>query len=248
MITLAKFDGKLEVFYTIQGEGRNIGLPVIFIRTSFCSLHCSWCDAWYTFNFVGTKFINVQYPKVDRLSHQVKMTADEVFDLVVKTNPECRSIVLTGGEPLLQQKELVPLVRKLSEKGYHIEVETSGTIVQKLDFSMYIDQYNCSPKLENSGNPLKLRIVHEALKQLSTLLWNKTWFKFVIMSEADLDEVLSLTEQYHIQPDRVFLMPEGVNGDILREKAGELVEVCKKYGFRFTPRLQIELYGMKPGT
>lgn len=246
MITMAKFGGKLEIFHTIQGEGRNIGLPVVFVRTSFCTLHCRWCDAWYTWNFIGTKFTDCDFPKVDRLAYQAKMTADEIFDKIVEVAPTCKSIVLTGGEPLLQQASLLPLLRKLKENGYFIEVETSGTIVPESDFDGCVDQYNCSPKLENSGNPLKLRRVSEALQKLSNL--QKTWFKFVIVSDKDLDEVLELVSQFHIAHDRVFIMPEGVSEEKLRSKALELVEVCKKHGFRFTPRLQIELYGMKPGT
>jgi organic radical activating enzyme len=155
---------------------------------------------------------------------------------------------LTGGEPLLQQKELLPLVKRLREDGYLIEVETSGTIVPDFHFSSHIEQYNCSPKLENSGNPLKIRRVFDALSTFSKVQWRKTWFKFVIVSNDDLNEVLELVTQYHILPNRVVLMPEGVSEEKLRSKALELVEICKKYGFRFTPRLQIELYGMKPGT
>lgn len=248
MITVSTFADRVEIFYTIQGEGRNIGLPVIFVRTSFCNLACSWCDAWYTWNFEGTKFENCQFPKVNRKSHQVRMTADEIIAQIKKTSSHCKRIVLTGGEPLLQQKELIPLLRKLKEDDYRIEVETNGTIIPDRRFDAYVSQYNCSPKLENSGNSLKLRRVDDALTAFANRLWLKTWFKFVVTSDEDLTEVFKIVSEYGIVHDKVFLMPEGTNEEILKARALSVVEVCKEHGFRFTPRLQIELYGMKPGT
>jgi len=243
MITLAKFGGQVEIFLTIQGEGRNIGMPAVFVRTSYCNLHCGYCDAFYTFNFIGTKFPQ-NFPKVNRLEHQVRMTPEQVYDEVRKFT--CKNVVLTGGEPLLQQKQLIPLVQMLREGGYWIEVETNGTLIPEFDFDKYVHQYNCSPKLENSGNPLSLRFVDEALRWFSKQGHRKTWFKFVVATPMDLHEVLELVQGYHLY--QVFLMPEGTTKEDTAEKSKWLVEVCKEHSFRFTPRLQIELYGMKPGT
>ena len=238
---VATFDSKLEIFHTLQGEGRNSGMPAIFLRLSNCNLFCRFCDAYYTFNWEGTKW-EQDFPKVKKGDHQVNMMSEDI--MIEFKKYDCKNIVLTGGEPLLQQKELVKLLKGLKEEQYHVEIETNGTMVPTEEFFELIDQINCSPKLENSNNPKSLREREKALTALSAS--PKTDFKFVIANSKDLEEVLYLIEKYKMK--NIWLMPMGIDSETLNKTAKWLAEVCKEKGFRLTGRMQIDLYGNKPGT
>ncbi len=96
-----------EIFKSIQGESTFAGLPCIFVRLTGCNLRCSWCDSEYT--FTGGR----------------KMTLDEVEAEVQRLAP-VRLVEITGGEPLLQEREVVPLMERLLANGYAVLLETSG--------------------------------------------------------------------------------------------------------------------------
>src|SRR5271165_2058052 len=152
-----------------QGEGKSSGKNMMFIRLAGCNLACVWCDTPYTWNWIGTKFIHPE--KFDPKKETTMLTPIEIFDQVKNLSPETKAIILSGGEPMLQQKNLIPLLTLLKNNGYWIEVETNGTIEPKDDFITLIDQFNCSPKLTNSGpdNPLKKREKADALTKISSL-------------------------------------------------------------------------------
>jgi organic radical activating enzyme len=240
MLKLAKLNGKPEIFYTIQGEGVSSGIPAIFIRLSLCNLQCVWCDTPYTWLWTNMphNFAKPFDPKEEIL----KVTENEIFT-IVKDYPQCKTVVITGGEPLLQQQALISLCRLL--EGYRIEVETNGTIVPE-EIDEYVTQYNVSPKLANSGNTVKQREVWRALDWFNHSY--KAWFKFVVENKQDLGEVLSLMEKYHISPNKIILMPQGITEAELRSKEQWLQQICKDQGLRFCTRLQILLYGSKKGT
>ena len=106
-------------------------------------------------------------------------------------------------------------------------------------------QFNISPKLENSGNSLQERekeFVYKFFREKSTVI-----FKFVIDTKKDLEEVLEIYSKYHLKAEQIYLMPEGIDSNILKEKTKWLVEKCKKYNFNFTPRIQIDIWGNKRG-
>ena len=98
----------VELFKSIQGEGRNQGKPAVFIRLAGCNLNCSWCDTPHSHD-VGEETDN-----------------DEIVRWVEDSG--CKEICITGGEPLLQIQELRVLLARLSRLGYSIEIETNGTI------------------------------------------------------------------------------------------------------------------------
>ena len=247
VIKIAKPGAKPEIFYSIQGEGKNLGQPSIFVRTSLCNLHCVWCDTDYTWNWKNTRFVhnNDQLPAYQKFDMDEVIANMEVEAVAQKVRSfSCKNIVLTGGEPLLQQEELVELMNQLGPD-YWFEVETNGTIVPEPSFDQRVNQYNVSPKLENSGNPRKLREKAPAYTFFANS--EKAHFKYVLASDEDLEEVLELLEAYQIPPSHVYLMPEGINANILKERQEWVVDICKAYGFHFTSRMHILIYGNKRG-
>jgi 7-carboxy-7-deazaguanine synthase len=97
-----------EIYKSLQGESTYAGLPCVFVRLTGCNLRCSWCDTEYS--FYGGK----------------KMTPEQVFDEVEDLSPTGGLVEITGGEPMLQERELVPLMQRLVDSGYKVLLETSG--------------------------------------------------------------------------------------------------------------------------
>lgn len=250
LLKLARLNGEPEIFHSIQGEGRSIGVPSVFVRTSLCNLHCIWCDTDYTWNWEGTRFRHVgdadpAYRKFRMDEWIAECDVQEIADKI--SSFRCKNIILTGGEPMMQQERLSDLMQVLKEyiRGARFETETNGTIVPSTEFDALIDQYNVSPKLSNSNNPKKLREKPEALRFFAES--PKATFKFVLSDANDLREVLSMIEAYHIDPDKVWLMPEGTSHEALAQRREWLVDICKEYGFRFSDRLHVQIWGSKKG-
>jgi 7-carboxy-7-deazaguanine synthase len=250
MIKLAKLNGAPEIFYTIQGEGKNLGKPSVFIRLSLCNLYCTWCDTDYTWNWKGTSFAHNYdalpgYVKYEKESLMILCAAEDIARQALSHG--CKSIVITGGEPMVQKKDLVELLRiiKQSEPKAHIEFETNGTLTPGAELDALADQYNVSVKLANSKVTKEERIVTEAIRFFARS--PKSNFKFVIDTEADLQEVIALQNEFEIAADKIMLMPQGVNAQSLNDKTKWIVELCKQHGFSFTDRLHIQIYGNKKG-
>lgn len=250
LLKLARLNGQPEIFYSIQGEGKSTGIPSVFVRTALCNLHCIWCDTDYTWNWVGTRFPHVndadpEYRKFSKKDWISPCSIPSVVEMV--TAFPCKNVILTGGEPMIQQAALVALMADLREisKEFRFEVETNGTLTPNPDFDLAIDQYNVSPKLENSANPRRLREKPSALRFFSAS--PKANFKFVIAEKEDLAEVLMLIKSYRITPEKVWLMPEGTHAADLAKRREWLVEICKQHGFRYSDRLHVQIWGAKKG-
>jgi 7-carboxy-7-deazaguanine synthase len=250
LLKLARLHAQPEIFYSIQGEGKSTGIPSVFVRTSLCNLHCIWCDTDYTWNWVGTRFPHVNdanpgYKKFSKKDWIAECSVAEVAKSVAAF--PCKNIILTGGEPMLQQPGLVALMELLrtASSDYRFEVETNGTLSPSPEFDAAIDQYNVSPKLENSANPRKLREKPTALRFFARS--PKANFKFVIAEKIDLEEVLTMVETYGIAPEKAWLMPEGTSAKMLAQRRLWLVEICKAYGFRYSDRLHVQIWGAKKG-
>ena len=218
-----------ELFYSIQGEGSLVGVPSVFIRTSGCSLRCAWCDTPYT---------SWQPEGAD-------LTLGQIVD-EVKAHP-ARHVVVTGGEPMIAP-EIIALTERLRGLGLHITIETAGTVFQLVA----CDLMSISPKLANStpNGPWaaqhdRLRIQPEVLLELMGRYPYQ--LKFVIEKPGDLDEVRTLIGALEADRSRVILMPEGTDRNRLCERAVWLAEICKQEGFRFSPRLHVELWGNRRG-
>jgi len=217
---------------TVQGEGKNAGKPVAFLRLSGCNLHCIWCDTPFTWNWRGTDFAHPE--KFERSEEEHKMSIENIFATLQKT--KMRHLIVSGGEPLIQHKELAKLFLELKAHGWFLEVETNGTIYPNNDaFWCLVDQVNCSPKLSNAGDPFKLRIKDEALKKLSKN--PKVNFKFVIQTEEDWKEAESLIDGYGMVEVR--LMPECRTPEELHEKEVWLKDLAHRHGVLYCTRLSI---------
>lgn len=242
---LARLAEGPEIFFSLQGEGKNLGAPSVFVRTSRCNLHCSWCDTPYTWNWSGTSFEHDGGQKFEPREQTLELAVPEVVAWVRRW--PCRRLVLTGGEPMLQARECSELVRALRaiEPAYAVEIETNGTLVPPDDFDAVVDQYTVSPKLENSGIERSLRWRHEALAFFAAS--PKSVFKFVVAGRDDVAQVGELGRRHQIEPDRIYLMPRASSREALSELAPEVAEVCLAYGYRFSDRLHIHLFGNRPG-
>ena len=227
-----------------------MGTPAVFVRTSLCNLHCIWCDTDYTWNWTNTRFPHQNdarpgYRKFDKQQWITPQPITAVAELVAAY--PCRNVILTGGEPMLQQPALEELMQALRhiDPTYRFEVETNGTLMPQPGFEAAVDQFNVSPKLENSNNSRKLRekpAVYQFFAQHP-----KAHFKFVVAEKTDLEEVLDLIRRYHIAAEKIWLMPEGSSRQALTRRRRWLVEVCKTYGFRYTDRLHVQIWGSKKG-
>lgn len=225
-----------EIFYSIQGEGELTGVPSVFVRTSGCNLRCVWCDTPYaSWNPEGGD-----------------MTIEQIIAEVEK-HP-CQHVVLTGGEPMIA-KEIRDLAKRLKQSGKHITIETAGTVAPD---GISCDLASISPKLANSTPPESKanawRAKHDALRLQPEVIQNwlgqyHTQVKFVVQGELDLAEIDDLLKKLpKLKPEQVLLMPEGIDSKVLKERGQSVANICKSRGFRFCPRLHVELYGNKRGT
>jgi 7-carboxy-7-deazaguanine synthase len=215
-----------ETFTSIQGEGMLAGVPSFFIRTSGCNLRCAWCDTPYT----------SWQPEGRRRSVRALVEEATVAGL--------RHVVVTGGEPLLQ-RELADLTRALASNGHHITVETAGTLAPEFDCHLL----SVSPKTSNSDPEGTARDRHRAIRSsieaLQRLLFRhpEHQLKFVVQGEGDVEEILTLVGRLRAVRDRVLLMPEGRSAGEVAARGPAVARLCLDHGFRYSPRLHLELFG-----
>lgn len=217
-----------EVFYSIQGEGINAGKPAVFLRLANCNLKCTWCDTKYSWD----------WSLYDRKKEITEIPVGELYTKLAEY--DCNHLVITGGEPLLQQSKLNDLLHLWD--GY-VEIETNGTIIP--EFNVKGIMYNVSPKLSNSKNNPKLMENPKAYRYFNWI--DDSVFKFVISDEEDLGEVRELIEKYELRTEKILLMPEARTPKELKQRSDWIIDICKDNGFRFSPRLQVQVYGTKRG-
>lgn len=228
-----------EIFPAVQGEGKSQGKEVVFLRTSLCNLSCSYCDTPYTWNWKGTKFAHPD--KYDYETEVHPMDTDTVVQKIKSFG--IKAVVVSGGEPFLQQKDLVPVLQQLRSEGFWIEIETNGTVLPRPEFVQLLDQINCSPKLSNSGDPVHLRLREKVLKALVET--NKTNFKFVITLRRTAVEALFLARKYGMK--EVYFMPEGRTRVEIESATEYVKEFAKQYKVNFTTRQHILDFDNKRG-
>lgn len=234
-----------------QGEGASLGAPSIFLRLAGCNLTCNFCDSKYTWdwkNFDKDKEVR-SMPVVDVASEIIKIDGAQlmppnaafVFNRIglnVNMIPRVH-LIITGGEPLLQQDGIVDLLKIFSGK-FYFEIETAGTIAPKQDLIQRVDQWNVSPKLSSSGNRFDDAIKSQALLQFSNL--RSSYFKFVVAdTEKDFLEIDGLVKGYGMK--NVYIMPEGMDAETILQRSREIAPLAVARGYHFTTRLHTLLYG-----
>ena len=249
-----------ELFASLQGEGVLAGQPSTFVRTSGCNLRCWFCDSYHTSWEPTGAWLDV-----DEI---VASVADRTAD----------HVVVTGGEPLIHD-DVADLLSALDDRGYHLTVETNGTIVPPADTP--IDLASVSPKLASSTptadrppagvEPSESAVgddeidrwseTHEAERidrdALATLVDRyETQLKFVVTGPDDLPEIESLVadvrarldDSARLPDDRVLLMPEGQTRERLAETRRVVADLALEHGYRYTPRLHVDLWNDAPET
>lgn len=223
---------------TIQGEGPSSGTLAMFVRLRRCPLACYWCDTKYTWDKTSPGF------SVFR-----EMTCEEIWK-EIKGNTRPELVVITGGEPLIWQRQLQPLIRMIAYGAKDVEIETSGVIAPALYFGLeekYV-RFNVSPKLKSSGNEKRKRINPPALEVFSRMSWRGVArFKFVVTTEEDFREIEKLMLEYFINPTSIWVMPEGSTAYKQYSVLTQILNLAIKYDFNFTTRLHTLAWGNQRG-
>lgn len=243
MLTLATTTpGEPEIFASLQGEGPSIGRPVAFVRLSRCNLACTWCDTAYTWRFEGDNRPHRDGLTFERKANQIVLEEAEVAARIMALGQD--RLVITGGEPLLQGAALARMVALLD--GMTVEIETNGTVAPHPALDPLVSQYNVSPKLSHSGNPVDSAQIPERL--VEWIQKPQAWFKFVVATPDDVAEVIELIAAHSLPRERVFVMPEGTDSETLRTSERWLAPLALQQGLRLTDRMHIHLYGDTRGT
>lgn len=225
-----------EVFHSIQGEGLLAGTPSVFVRTSGCNLRCWFCDTPYSsWEPEGEKF-----------------SPEEILSQVLAI--DCRHVVITGGEPLLWPS-LIGLVQGLRQAGRHVTLETAGTLDVP---ELVCDLASISPKLSSSTPHTRedgrFALMHEQARwkpEIVTRLMQRQphQLKFVAHEPADIAEIDAMLSQLpKTDPDRILLMPQGTTPEEIATRSPWVAKACLQRGWRYGPRLHIDLYGNTRGT
>lgn len=228
-----------ELFASLQGEGKLAGVPSTFVRTSGCNLRCWYCDSYHT-SWEPTG---------------AWMDIEKIHEQVAGRDPD--HLVLTGGEPLIHDGA----VDLLDAVEMHTTVETNGTKYVDGD----IDLASISPKLANSTptperDPAgdgewadrhdERRIDHDALTRLIDDY--EFQLKFVVADESPMAEIESLVADLResttreIRDTDVLLMPEGATRERLDETRTTAARLAEEYGYRYTPRIHVDLWNDAP--
>lgn len=234
---------------TFQGEGSSAGQHCLFVRLAHCNLECSWCDTPYTWAFTSPKMDKHKSSEArggqpyDKAVEVHPMDLDDILEKLedlwpIYTLPTI--VVISGGEPLMQGQQLGYLTRELHNIDCPVHIETAGTLLPPENLNRHVSQYVVSPKLAHSGNVLTKR------RKLNVLSWfashDKAWFKFVLQSRADFDEVDEIVKEAGIDPSRVMVMPEGTTVVQLLATAKEIKGDALERGFGLSMRQHIELW------
>jgi len=253
---LIKNDSAKDVVFsgTIQGEGKLAGIPSLFVRLAQCNLCCSWvlpdgnecrCDTMYASNNLLFKQIKVK----------------DALETIKQNLGTLKHVVITGGEPMLQNESLVLLTNALKlETKTHLTLETNGTLFDKR-VARNIDLFSISPKLKNSHSlkpnsniceSSQTEICNKKRKNIEVLQSyinfarnnNKDiQMKFVVANE---NEEIEIKEEFlwrlkNLSQSDIMVMPLGASVKELEQTSQNAFNIAVKNGWRFSPRLHIYL-------
>jgi organic radical activating enzyme len=216
-----------EVFGpTVQGEGPHTGQRCAFVRLANCNLACSWCDTPYSWD----------WDRFDQ-SAETHITTPEIVAERVRAMKVSR-VILTGGEPMMQQPMIAALVDAMP--GVLFDVETNGTITPHPSVEQRVDLFVVSPKLAHSGDPEKKRLKPGPLGRFAALAQqDRAVFKFVVQTGRDVEFVQRFSTEFDVPVDKVWIMPEGADRDTHLARLAALTDVIVASGFNLSTRLHV---------
>ncbi|TAJ08680.1 7-carboxy-7-deazaguanine synthase QueE [Marinilabiliaceae bacterium JC017] len=254
----------LPVSGTIQGEGKLAGITSLFIRLSSCNLRCMWQMEDGSYCRCDTAYASFHPNKTKEL------TVEQIVALVKNNLGPIKHVVITGGEPLRQKKALATLCKQLkTELDIHLTMESNGSMFDE-EVAKWIDLFSISPKLSNS-NPTPAKLVHYQLEETAPLrehannrvniealqayinLSNATnkqlQFKFVAGRTEDAREIKKefLNRLTNWKSEDILIMPLGATQEELAKSTPLVLDLAVRNGWRFTPRIHIDLFGSKTG-
>ncbi len=221
---------------TIQGEGASIGQAATFLRLQGCVLNCTWCDT------------TAVWKQGSRYSFEQIFSLLEQFAVIQKLK-NGQHLVITGGSPLKQQYALIDFLTAFEKRfGFiaYIEIENEAVIPIAPNLIRFVSQWNHSPKLQHSGMRKSVCYDKSCIQQASKL--NNAWFKFVIDTEADWEEIeRDFLSPQLIRHDQIILMPMADTKENLEQRREQVVNLSIQHHVRFSDRLHITLYDKKTG-
>ena len=243
---------------TIQGEGKLVGTPSIFIRFGKCNFKCEGfqveyetpsgikkcaCDSYYA---VDTEFKDTwtKYKSYEEI-------VSEVDNLLSKyPNNYKIDIVITGGEPLLywNKEEFQKLLKHYIEDGHKVTIETNGSLNLNFDFDYQKKiLFSMSVKLSNSLEPLKKRVNKSTLTKILENT-KESYLKFVIGNDFLENAIVEIEDILKNIPQcEVYLMPLGDSSEAIDINSEKVVNLAIKYGFKYSDRLHIRIWNNKRG-
>ncbi|KIM09389.1 MAG: radical SAM protein [Sulfurovum sp. PC08-66] len=239
----------VEHFFSIQGEGRYVGVPSLFFRLGGCNMRCVGFGTHITAPD-GTTIVGCDTAyAVDKEHFASQWRAiDETQTLIDILNsyaiPYSVDVVFTGGEPLLFASELAPFVEYLVARGHRVTFETNGSVA--LDFDAYPAYRECTfalaVKLSNSGEPHHRRINPKAIDSMATHA-REAFFKFTLQASTIEDAQAEIAPIIALAPALgVYCMPISDSKAAIEAVCLEVIAFCKMHGYTYSDRLHIRIW------
>lgn len=227
-----------EVFGpTIQGEGPHAGRSVLFLRLGGCNLSCSWCDTPYTWD--ATRF-NLREECPPRTPGDIFA---DIWELAGPTVP----LVISGGEPLLHQKNpaFISLLDALVASGREVHVETNGTVEPTAHVVASVSHFSVSPKLANAGDHKRSQ---SAAPWLGWAEVPHAVVKFVVRDKGDVQAAIHHASRLKMPRSRIWVMPEGTSAAVLNRRWPEIARAAADNQINASHRLHVLAWGDVKGT
>lgn len=232
-----------EIYHAPQGEGKYLGRQALFVRVRRCPLACDWCDTRYTWDKNDPGY-------AEFASYTPSDLVGEMIEQAYRYNWAPMSVVFTGGEPMIYQRELVEVI-DLFRKEFRVlpvEVETSGIIAPTPEMIARC-HFNVSQKLPSAGNkcvPLD-KLLNPEITRLFAI--TPATFKVVVANEDGdralesyltwLREVTRPVVHWNALRQRVYLMPEGTTEERISLCQGRIIQLAQEHGVCVTTRMQV---------